>query len=62
MIQITSPYFCAGIVLRNGFVVRAAPILQYMLGWTGERALVYARHRGWRVNSADERVDTVAPA
>lgn len=51
--RITSDYFCAGIVLRNGVVTKAAPILQYMLGWRGERVLIYARRRGWLVD-ADE--------
>jgi hypothetical protein len=52
-VRITSNYFCAGLVLRAGVVVAAAPILQYMLGWRGERVLIYARRRGWMVD-ADE--------
>lgn len=48
--RITSPYFCAGLVLENGIVKRAAPILKYMIGWTRERVLSYAYGKGWKVD------------
>lgn len=43
------PDFCAGVVLDGrGIVVRAAPIIRYMIGWTEARVVRYARQRGWR--------------
>lgn len=42
MIRITAPHFCAGIT--DG---RAAPILQYMKGWTVKRIREYCVKRGW---------------
>jgi|SoimicmetaTmtLMB_FD_contig_31_3692696_length_434_multi_2_in_0_out_0_1 hypothetical protein len=53
-IQITSTSFCAGVVLDRGLVVRAAPILKYMIGWDRSRVLSYARGRGWRVQLMDD--------
>lgn len=49
MIQISSKYFCAGVVFKDGVVVQAAPILNYMLGWDRPSVLRYAYARGWRV-------------
>jgi len=42
LIRITAPHFCAGIT--NG---RAAPILQYMRGWTVKRIQAYCVAKGW---------------
>jgi hypothetical protein len=51
MIQITSKWFTAGVVFQNDRVVRAAPIISYMMGWTKERVLRYARIRKWHAVS-----------
>ena len=47
--QITSPYFCAGVVLRNGRVIDAPPILHYMASnsWGEEQISEYCRKKGW---------------
>lgn len=47
MIRLTSKWFCAGVVLRNGKVAICAPILRYMQGWTRQRVLDYAKGRFW---------------
>ena len=47
LIRIEAPHFVAGIEARGGRVVRAAPILAYMLGWDGARVAQYAKRRGW---------------
>jgi hypothetical protein len=47
LIQITSNYFCAGIVALNGRVIVTAPILKYMKGWDGMQVRNYCSHRGW---------------
>lgn len=48
MIRILSPYFVAGVVLRDGYVVRAADILHYMVGKRMSRVLAYSRNKGWK--------------
>ena len=35
-------------VLEAGRVARAAPILAYMLGWTGRQVADYCRRKGWQ--------------
>jgi hypothetical protein len=47
LIRIVAPHFVAGIEARDGRVIRAAPILAYMLGWDGARVAQYAKRRGW---------------
>jgi hypothetical protein len=48
--QITAPHFCAGLIQRDGTVRQAAPIVKYMIGWSIQRAVEYARSKGWRVD------------
>ena len=48
LVRIEAPHFVAGIEARAGRVVRAAPILAYMLGWDGARVAQHAQRRGWR--------------
>ena len=50
MIRIVAPHFVAGVEigLRDDFVVvRAAPILNYMLGWRVYRVLSYCSGKRW---------------
>lgn len=49
MIIITAPHFVAAVILdpRARIVIRAAPILRYMLGWTEERVVDYLKFKGW---------------
>lgn len=49
MIVIDSGYFYAAVVLGWGRVVRCAPVLKYMRGWSVEHVVTYARSRGWSV-------------
>jgi hypothetical protein len=50
LIQLTSKWFCAGVVADpvTQHIMRAAPIIGYMVGWSSSRVLRYARMRGWR--------------
>jgi len=48
VVAIDAPHFCAGLVLENDLVIRAAPILRYMVGWRRERVMAYARRKGWQ--------------
>lgn len=47
LISIDAPHFNAGIVARDGRVVAAAPILRYMIGWTGQEVAIYCKRKGW---------------
>lgn len=57
VIRIVAPHFVAGIVPHNGRVVNAAPILRYMIHWTGREVAAYCAKKGWswqRVECAPE--------
>ena len=47
LIRIVAPYFVAGIVLEEGVVIEAAPIVRYMMGWSGMRVRSYAKRKHW---------------
>lgn len=47
MIRIVAPHFVAGVVIEDRRVVKAAPIVKYMIGWSVTRVLTYCRRRGW---------------
>jgi hypothetical protein len=49
MIHITSNWFCCGVVLQHGRVVRVAPIVSYMKLWSRQLVLDYCASRGWKV-------------
>jgi len=48
MIHIEAPHFTAAVVLARTTVIRAPPILKYMIGWHAERVLSYAKQKGWK--------------
>ncbi len=47
LLQIKAKHFCAGLVIDGTVVVEAAPILQYMVGWSRVKVAKYARRRKW---------------
>ena len=47
MVRVASRYFVSGFVVRDGFVVKAAPLLRYMIGWPTSRAMGYMDGKGW---------------
>lgn len=48
MIRIEAPHFTAGVVLGQGmFVIKAPPIVKYMVGWDYHRVMGYCRRKGW---------------
>jgi len=47
LITVTSPRFCAGLVLQNGIIVDAAPIIEYLIGMKGIEAARYCLDRHW---------------
>lgn len=41
--------FCVGIVLRDNVVIRYAPIVRYMYGWSGQQVREYVQRKGWSI-------------
>ena len=52
LICVAAPHFVAGFIVRGGRVVKASPVLRYMIGWSERRALDYVCDREWE--AADE--------
>jgi hypothetical protein len=48
-IRIVGPNFVAGLIISNARVIRAAPILNYMIGWPVERIVALAQRREWMI-------------
>lgn len=42
-----APHFVAGLEMSGGTVVRAAPIIAYMVGWTRDEVRSYVHRKGW---------------
>lgn len=48
--------FVAGLELSPaGIVVRAAPVIGYMHGWTRDQVCTYCGRRGWRIRNVAGR-------
>ena len=61
LFRVTAPHFVAGVVLENNTVVRAAPILKYMMGWSWRQVRHYCICKHWIVETNRGRALTVAP-
>lgn len=48
LVQVTAPHFCAGVVLKNERVVRAAPILEWAMLWERKALSSYFRRKRWK--------------
>ena len=53
--RITAPHFCAGLVVRDGKVVRAAPILAWAVGKEWLVVKRYMVRKGWHGNVTTAR-------
>jgi len=49
LMQITAPHFCAGLETRSSVVMRAAPIIKYMKGWTTGKVREYCQEKSWKL-------------
>lgn len=47
LLRLTSKWFVCGVVLHP-IVLRAAPIVKYMIGWKREQVEAYCKKRGWK--------------
>ena len=45
--QITSSYFCAGVIFDGAFVAETAPILSYTKGWSVNGLMHYCHRKKW---------------
>ena len=52
---IDSRYFNAGLVIgkRTQRVMKAAPIIKYMVGWDSSRVLNYCLSKGWQIHRGE---------
>ena len=46
-VQISSSYFCAGIIIRDSICVIAAPIVKWMVGKKRNYLRKYCLKKGW---------------
>jgi hypothetical protein len=52
--QIRADHFTAGIVLWDGQVIEAAPIVRYMKGWPRDRVRDYCKQKKWDISVVHE--------
>lgn len=57
LIQVTLPYYTAGIVVVDGKVTDAAPICRWMVGMDVDRAMTWVRKRGGKAELVSGRVE-----
>lgn len=60
--RIEAPHFVAAAEIQDGVVVRTAPILDYMMGWTTEQVRDYVESKKWQMESEQERAIALAQA
>ena len=48
------PWATFGLVCRRGYVVEAAPIARYAIGWSVEQAVIYFASRGADLELGDQ--------
>lgn len=54
-IRIEAPHFVAGAEVSGGKIVRTAPIIHYMLGWSVDDLNEYCRRREWLLDYTYEQ-------
>lgn len=54
--RIEAPHFVAGVVVRNGIIDVAAPILRWSKGKTIEALTIYCKTKSWRITHVDANV------
>lgn len=61
LIQVTAPHFCAGIVIKDGRCVDAAPILKWAIGKDWGYLTSYFRRKGWRFERVTAQASSAPP-
>lgn len=56
LLQINAPHFCGGVVLRNGRVIDAPPIMGYMAAnsWGESKVREYCKKKGWEIVTVND--------
>ena len=54
LLQVTAPYFCAGVEIKNDKVTTCAPILKYMSGWSEFEVKRYCNNKHWDVEVVNQ--------
>lgn len=49
MLIITAPHFTVGLEVFEGEVIKAPPIVRYMIGWSERKVCRYCASKGWQV-------------
>jgi len=49
LVEVSARYFCAGIIIENGLIREAAPILAWSIGKDYDYFKRYALSKGWRI-------------
>lgn len=47
VLTIDAPHFNAGVIIKDDVVIKAAPILRYMLGWNLDQIKEYCIRKKW---------------
>ncbi len=55
--RVKAPNFVAGLEASEGWVVKTAPILKHLMGWSIESIVEYCQRKGWSLErlEANER-------
>jgi hypothetical protein len=51
LFQIKAPHFCAGGEIKNRIIIKAAPIIKYMIGWKAEKLSDFCKRKKWDIKS-----------
>lgn len=62
LVRIVAPHFCAGIILRAGVCIGAAPILKWALGQSAPQLEAYCRRKRWTWEPWEDSEHTSAGA
>ena len=58
LMQVTAPYFCAGVVMWDDRVIETAPILKAR-GWSFNRLRHYCREKNWKITIVFKKERTI---
>ena len=48
--QITSSYFCAGIITKNKIIIKAAPIIKWTVGKSISEIIIHCTKKDWKIS------------
>ncbi len=57
LLRISAPHFVAGVILWDGVVVNAAPILRWSVGKTEGHLRDYCHRKHWQIETIDAQIE-----